>query len=583
MEGNNITEVLERDQVELHDQLTPRKNTVLHVAAQFQDNEECVRTMLIREQSLVRQVNSKGETALHIAARRGCSVTVRVLLEFSKIRDLESDVELLRMKTLEEKDTALHEAVRNNHLGVVRLLLEEDPDLSYAAANSAGETPLYLAAERDYHEIVSAILAEPRRNHAYGGPNGRTALHAAVIAKCSNCVRNLLEKNRDLIRITDSNRWTPLHFAARFDVVPITKQLLDTDESIAHLTANDADKMTALHLAAKWGSFGMMQELWSRCPDCWEMVNERGQNVLHIAIENENSDMIKQLFKSTFPVSNLLNEKDRDGNTPLHLLATSYCNAPELIRHRAANKGAFNKKNRTPIDAIVFENANLNEENIMELINANAPLGRRNIISEDKERIEKLRRLSNEGKEKMDEQFTKVHSTIILVVTLVATVTFAASFTVPGGFDGNQGPNEGMAVLVRKAAFKAFVISNTMAVTFSISALILLLVSSNFQTFCYLWQLKEFKRFTWGWKSLVVSLVAMMVSLITGSFAVLATSMGLAVAVCVISCVGFLILCGAVGKMSHDIVIQSNIKFRMDPHYKVSEVLHRIIELFGIN
>ncbi|PQM36648.1 ankyrin-3-like [Prunus yedoensis var. nudiflora] len=51
-----------------------------------------------------------------------------------------------------EKDTALHQAVRFKHLGVVEILIKEDPDFSYPP-NVAGETPLYLAAERRYKAL----------------------------------------------------------------------------------------------------------------------------------------------------------------------------------------------------------------------------------------------------------------------------------------------------------------------------------------------------------------------------------------------------------------------------------------------
>ncbi|XP_052192684.1 ankyrin repeat-containing protein ITN1-like [Diospyros lotus] len=558
MEGN--IEVLRQHEDQLGHQLTPRNNTVLHVAAQFPDNTGCVKEILNLQPSLLPGINSKGETALHIAARLGCDNTIRELLDFARTPspvDPESEAAvtklLLWMTTFEEKDTALHEAVKNNSLGVVKLLVKEDPDLS-DVANSYEETPLYLAAERRHLDIVSTIL-ETCRKPAFGGPNGRTALHAAVIADCSSCVKKLLDKDQDLIKIGDSYGWTPLHFAARLNLVALTNQLLHTDKSIAYLAANEDDKMTAFHLAAKRGSFGMMQVFWLHCPDCSEMVNERGQNVLHIAIENENSDLIKKLLKSPFPISNMLHEKDTDGNTPLHLLATSRCSIPELIRHPAADKCAFNKKNQTPKDVIVSEHAYFYKEYIMELSKTNAPSGWRNIVSEDKDRLEKLRYLSKESKVKKNEEFPKAYDTTILVATLIATVTFAASFAVPGGFDSNQGPNQGMAVLVRNAAFRAFVISNTIALTFSISALLLLLFISYYQGYDDFFN-KARIRFFLALNCLTVSLAAMMVSLITGSLAVLATSMGLAVAVCAIGCLGLLIFCVLHYKFYRDIFRQ---------------------------
>ena len=45
--------------------------------------------------------------------------------------------------------TALYEAVRHGHLGVVDLLMTEAPELaSIATADHDGVSPLYLAAEK---------------------------------------------------------------------------------------------------------------------------------------------------------------------------------------------------------------------------------------------------------------------------------------------------------------------------------------------------------------------------------------------------------------------------------------------------
>ncbi|KAK0606004.1 hypothetical protein LWI29_033087 [Acer saccharum] len=77
----------------------------------------------------------------------------------------------------EAKDTALHEAVRYNHLDVVKELSVEDCELPYDA-NNAGETPLYLAAERGYAEVLQEILCTCI---SPADPNSRTALHMTVI------------------------------------------------------------------------------------------------------------------------------------------------------------------------------------------------------------------------------------------------------------------------------------------------------------------------------------------------------------------------------------------------------------------
>jgi hypothetical protein len=53
---------------------------------------------------------------------------------------------------------------------------------------------------------------------------------------------------------------------------------------------------------------------------------------------------------------------------------------------------------------------------------------------------------------------------------LIATVAFAAAFTVPGGFVADDHAHAGTAILARRFAFRAFVVSDTIAFLCSIVA-----------------------------------------------------------------------------------------------------------------
>ncbi|XP_057988965.1 uncharacterized protein LOC131172039 [Hevea brasiliensis] len=90
---------------------------------------------------------------------------------------------MLRM-TNKNKETALHEAARNKRsLGVVEAIMSnEDPAEFTYSSNNRGETPLYLAVKNRNGWIACELLTHPDSELlAYGGPNGKTALHEATV------------------------------------------------------------------------------------------------------------------------------------------------------------------------------------------------------------------------------------------------------------------------------------------------------------------------------------------------------------------------------------------------------------------
>ncbi|PQQ01997.1 ankyrin-3-like [Prunus yedoensis var. nudiflora] len=279
------TDVLRRrhDLPHLNQILTPTTNTVLHVYIAYASTPKLVKpkeeapikpTSFVEDilqicPTLLCQQNESGETALHMAAKHGRAEIVELLIQTAKARrceDLEhgaaafalsssSEEEAASWKIFirtpsKEKDTALHQAVRFKHLGVVEILIREDPDFSYPP-NVAGETPLYLAAERRYKALFSEILGTCK-HPTYQGPIGRTALHAAVIYGDEEMTKEILNKKKDLAIVTDEKGWTPLHYAAFYGRASIVTQLLEADKRSAYM-GDEADKKTALHIAASKG------------------------------------------------------------------------------------------------------------------------------------------------------------------------------------------------------------------------------------------------------------------------------------------------------------------------------------------
>uniref|UniRef100_A0A7N2MRJ1 PGG domain-containing protein n=1 Tax=Quercus lobata TaxID=97700 RepID=A0A7N2MRJ1_QUELO len=123
----------------------------------------------------------------------------------------------------------------------------------------------------------------------------------------------------------------------------------------------------------------------------------------------------------------------------------------------------------------------------------------------------------------------KTSETHLVVDTLIATVTFTAGITMPGGFIGQEGPHSGSPVLIRNTAFKAFIITNTIAMVQSCSAAFfhlfmpLLFDEQNLGDFSFLLA-------TLAFFASISSMGTMMVAFVLGTYAVLMHSWGLAVA-----------------------------------------------------
>ncbi|MED6109160.1 hypothetical protein PIB30_031048 [Stylosanthes scabra] len=447
-------------------------------------SERFVEQILDKCRSLALFQNSKGEMPLHVAAMYGHSTIVKLLLERAKRVNAGAEIELSRATTRENDETAVHLAVRHNHIEAVEILLATDPE-AFNIANKAKETPLFLASERKYSEIVSKIL-EYVESPAYEGPKNRTALHAAVINEDLEMTKDLLKNEylRAAVKHADERQWVPLHYAAAGGNVNLTKLLLEQDENTAYMQDKE---------------------------DCSEVVDNKGWNALHYAVYGERNKAITRIMRN-LSLSNLFNEKDADGNTPLHHLANVRIENKSLIFHARVDKLALNNKDQTALD-IVCDTAKDAEVNrkmfVWRLKKAGAQLSQRLDI-----------RVKNRGpKLKFSREAKDSH---LIMATLIATVTFAAAFTLPGGTQ-----EDGSPVLGHKLSFKAFIVSDTIALLLASSAVLLHLFMSLTTSKWLDYYVSEV-----AFSSILVAIVAMIVAFATGTYTVFGSSpIGIAVVI----------------------------------------------------
>ncbi|XP_059663867.1 protein ACCELERATED CELL DEATH 6-like [Cornus florida] len=296
-------------------QLGPQKNTVLHIATNF-EHYEIVKLVCKDLPYLAAEKNAKGDTALHIAARSGNSWLVALLLDCDHIKEVLSEQN-------EDGNTALHEALCCCCEEVPRMLIDKDRNVSYSV-NKEGKSLLYLAAEAGYASIVRLLLENPVGNYSIGGSSKyNSPVHAAILGRNIDVLKVLWEKYESSFHMKCEEGRNPLHYATYIGFVEGVNFLLN--KSCAFAYQRDKHGLFPIHIASSEGHTAIIQDMLCHCPDSRELLTLEFHNILHVAAKSGKAKAVSFMLKM-FELQKLLNERDGDGNTPLHV-ATIYANA----------------------------------------------------------------------------------------------------------------------------------------------------------------------------------------------------------------------------------------------------------------
>ncbi|KAF8391363.1 hypothetical protein HHK36_023667 [Tetracentron sinense] len=471
----------------------PNRNTVLHIAAN-NDNRSFVELIRFNCPDLIEKKNSKGETALHIAARAGHISVVQFLIDWARnfigsiSREAgdngENDLNFLLRVPNRDGNTALHEAVLSrNPKDMVELLVSADPE-SMSIVNKNGESPLFLAVDRDLLPTVVKMLEVIPQDTSesiyrfYRGPNGQTPMHTVVakaaVAKVADAkvhediLQILLQEKKELIKVTDYDGRTPLHYAASSGYLNGVTLLVINDASVAY--QRDKDGLSPIHMASIQGHTNIVEHMLKYVLDLEQILNKEDQNALHVAAKSGKQNVVKSMLKLP-AFSMLLNETDSQGNTPLHLATIHW--HPKivtiLLRDKRVDKRRMNSEGLTALDIaekyIDTFHSFRKRLTLAALKSANAPRGGLPPVIEGN---------SEPNRTDSIEFYRDRINTLVLVAALITTVTFAAGFTMPGGFN-NDGPRQGLATMLTKLEFQIFLICNTIAMYSSIISAITLI------------------------------------------------------------------------------------------------------------
>ncbi|KAJ8471571.1 hypothetical protein OPV22_025914 [Ensete ventricosum] len=485
----------------------------------------------------VKQVTGRhNDTELHLAAQRGDLAAVRQILGEIDAQvtgtpgEAEFDAEVAEIRAAvvnevnEVEETPLFIAAEKGFLDVVVELLKYSNRESLSRKNRSGFDALHVAAREGNREIVQVLLDhDPTLIKTFGQSNA-TPLITAAIRGHTEIVNLLLERDASLIELPKANGKNALHFAARQGHVEIVKALLEKDPQLARRT--DKKGQTALHMAVKGTNCEVVNALVDADPAIVMLPDRAGNTVLHVATRKKRAEIVKVLLH--LPDTNV-NALTRDHKTAFDIaeglpLSEESAEIKEwLSRYDAVRANELNQ----PRDELRKTVTEIKKDVHIQLEQTRKT--NKNVHGIAKE----LRKLHREG-------INNATNSVTVVAVLFATVAFAAIFTVPGGT-----LDDGTAIVVHTGSFKIFFIFNAIALFTSLAVVVVQITLVRGETKAERRVVEVINKLMW------LASVCTTVAFIASSYIVLGHIRWAAI---LVTLIGGLIMTGVLGTMTFYVV-----------------------------
>ncbi|KAG6573169.1 Ankyrin repeat-containing protein ITN1, partial [Cucurbita argyrosperma subsp. sororia] len=466
-------------------------------------------------------ITRDNETALHIAAGAKHVDFVEQLINIMTPDDM------TMVNT--HGNTALCFAATSGVVRIAELMVQKNKDLPLIRG-FGNATPLFMAISYQRKQMASYLFSVTDRKQL-SSQDQIELLIATIHSDFYDISLEILERNPKLaiMRDTKNNNETALHVLARKPsaissrsemsvwkkrINSWTRGIYEKEvmKTLAHqlvrslwghvLRELPEKKMLKfikhptilLHDAARAGNVEFLILLIRSYPNiAWE-DDENGQNVFHVAVENR----LENVFSLIHEISGL-----KDFSAKYRTTGQEKYN----MLHLAAKLAAPNHLNRVSGAALQMQRELLWFKEVEKIV---LPSQR-----EAKCEFESLKLIPSElfTKEHKDlrkegeEWMKNTANSCMLVSTLIATVVFAAAFTVPGGND-----DKGTPVFQREFWFTIFVISDAFALVSSSTSILMFLsiLTSRYAEDDFLHSLPS--KLLFGIASLFISIVCMVIA-----------------------------------------------------------------------
>ncbi|KAL4601351.1 hypothetical protein ACB092_11G266900 [Castanea dentata] len=465
--------------------------TPLHYVAETGDcHIDLLDKFLLVSPNSIADVTVRDETALHIALKKEQLDAFKFLVGWLG-RNLFKNTSLNVFSVLNQKDdegnSVLHIVVSKNETQVVSHLLtwgfrfvdvnstnleghtawdiaqgqiqvdNRDIKLMLYSAGASSSSSLSTVTQSDdnnidefYNLIGEDVKLLERIDEL---PFINTPLHIAASYGNIQFSLELMSLKPSFARKLDPNGFSPIHLALQNGHIELVRRLLQLDGDLVRVKGRE--RLTPLHYVVKSDEhFYLLNEFLLVCPDSITDVTVRNESALHIALKNDKLGVFEffmgwlAIYSSKtaeFNKRTVLNWKDNEGNTVLHILVSK--NQTQDVRHllswgkRFVNVNSKNLEDKTAWDILREDNR---EIKVMLLSAGAKPGSSLSTLHRHPDLNRLLTSLSRIGHililRREIRKFTKEWSSMLLVVAaLLVTLSFQAVLTPPGGLWPDNG------------------------------------------------------------------------------------------------------------------------------------------------
>ncbi|KAJ9689817.1 hypothetical protein PVL29_012471 [Vitis rotundifolia] len=487
-------------------------NTILHEAATSNSTTNAAREMLNKAPELLRLRNFLGETPIFRAARYGKTRVFEFLAtEVDKVcarMTEEHRIDAFFRRT--DGTTILHISILAEHFVVSRegdnteggddqgLQICKPVSFISDLVKSGWRSPILEAVRKEKARYESAAklaellipndtswkLTNPREDrskpitHRYGP---RTSLNE----------KGLGRDGLQSLSVGNEEKETPQGQSQESKKSSFTeREGGGGGEDNDHTTPIIKTGETPLFLATMSGIREIVEQILDVHPQAIEHINNRGKNILHFAVKYRQIEIFNLVVNNEMLARRLVRKTDEWGNSILHMVGKK-------------RSGYIAEKIQSP--ALQLQKELLLFERVKEVSKTYFIKH----LNENKQTPEELlAKTYSDLHNSATDWLKRTSENCTIVAVLIATVAFAAAYTIPGG------PNQstGLPLLLSQPFFVIFTLTDVISLTFALTSVVtfLSILTSSFR-------LQDFRnslpqKLMLGFTFLILSVSMMMVA-----------------------------------------------------------------------